>query len=478
MRSRYVLARLLVVTGVWLLAGCVYYNGMYNANRLANSARKAEREGRTFEANNLWGQVATKAESVVVRHPTSKYAERARVLRGIALARMGQCDEALAPLSRISVVTMPTDLTEDALLATGRCQMTLGNVDAADAAFGLVLQSKDADRQREARFQHARLLRQAGRFQEALIALGNDRRPRADHERILALSGAKRLPEALALTDSLMARDDTTRLWDSVTVALDQQDPSAATRLVDRIRRLPKLRRESLARLLLDDGLRLVPTDTARAAKRFREAVAAGASTTAGGTASLELIRLALRRANRPEDLVPVMDTLKRLATWFEASSPEITQLGAILAEVQKAGGSVGLELPQGDLRLFLAAELARDSLQAPLLAESMFRRIVDQWADSPYAPKAILATQQLDSTFVDSARVLLEARYVDSPYLARIRGEDSPAYRQLEDSLGAFAASLVPERPAPRTPRRQVAPPAGRQPQPAAGGSRVPEPQ
>ena len=78
-----------------LPGGCVYYNGMYNANRLANSARKAERDGRTFEANNLWGQVATKAESVVVRHPRSKYAEEAAILRGLALARMGQCEQAL-----------------------------------------------------------------------------------------------------------------------------------------------------------------------------------------------------------------------------------------------------------------------------------------------------------------------------------------------------------------------------------------------
>jgi hypothetical protein len=64
---RLTLAATLVSTGA-----CVYYNGMYNANRLARSARKAEREGRTFQANGLWGQVATKAESVVVRHPTSK----------------------------------------------------------------------------------------------------------------------------------------------------------------------------------------------------------------------------------------------------------------------------------------------------------------------------------------------------------------------------------------------------------------------
>src|SRR3954452_7261185 len=102
-----------------LLGGCVYYNGMYNANRLARSAKKAEREGRTFDATNLWGQVATKAESVVVRHPTSKYAEEAAVLRGVALARLGQCDQALGALSRLTLSAKPSGLTEDALLATG-----------------------------------------------------------------------------------------------------------------------------------------------------------------------------------------------------------------------------------------------------------------------------------------------------------------------------------------------------------------------
>src|SRR3954466_16079792 len=108
---------------------------MYNANRLANSARNAEHDGRTFEANNLWGQVATKAESVVVRHPTSKYAGEATMLRGVALAKLGQCDQALGPLSRIGITTTPSELSEDALLATGLCQVAVGNLGAADAAF-------------------------------------------------------------------------------------------------------------------------------------------------------------------------------------------------------------------------------------------------------------------------------------------------------------------------------------------------------
>ncbi len=120
---------------------------------------KAEREGRTFDATSLWGQVATKAESVIVRHPTSKYAEEASVLRGVALARMGQCDEALGPLSRVGLTGHREDLTEEALLATGRCQLALGNLSAGDASFSQLIQSKDPERRREAHYQHARLLR-------------------------------------------------------------------------------------------------------------------------------------------------------------------------------------------------------------------------------------------------------------------------------------------------------------------------------
>src|SRR5215204_4414086 len=112
---------------------------MYNANRLARSARKAERDGRTFEATSLWGQVATKAESVVVRHPTSKYAEEAAILRGVAFAR--------------------------------------------------VLDSKNPARRREAHFQRARTLRYLGNYTEAIRSLEDNREPRAARERLLSLAG-------------------------------------------------------------------------------------------------------------------------------------------------------------------------------------------------------------------------------------------------------------------------------------------------
>jgi tetratricopeptide (TPR) repeat protein len=431
---------------------------MYNANRLAQSARKAEREGRTLDANNLWGQVATKAESVVVRHPRSKYADQAAVLRGLALARLGDCEQALGPLGRATVMKRNSDLAEDALLATGRCQVTLGNPDAGDAAFIQLLESKDPERRTEARYQHARAARQAGRHQEALRALEGLRDSRADAERLLALAGTGRTSVALRLADSMVALGDTTKPWDSLVVALGRQDPAGASRLVDRLGRLPNRPPEVQARWMLEDGLRLVRTDPPRAAARFQEAIALGSTGEAAGRASLQLVQLDLSRASRPEDLPPAIEKLKHLSGRYQIVAPAMSQLAATAAGVL-AASSLAPEALLGDLRLFLAAEAARDTLAAPRLANTIFRRIVDGWPSSPYAPKAILAAQQLDSTWTDSARVLLEERYPDSPYLALVRGESTPAFQQLEDSLGAFAAAL--SAPARRSPPARRAPPS-----------------
>jgi tetratricopeptide (TPR) repeat protein len=463
-----------------LLGGCVYYNGMYNANRLAGSARKAEREGRTFEANNLWGQVATKAESVVVRHPTSKYAEEAGVLRGVALARLGQCEQALGALSPASSSAKHSDLTEDALLAAGTCQLAQGNLPASEAAFGQLLDSSDRYRRQEARFQLARLMRQSGRYEEALGTLKELRDSRADSERILALAGVGRVPQALAMADSLIARHDTVRPWDTLVVIMGQQSPAAASKLVDRLRPLSARTPELQGRRLVEDGIRLADTDTARAASRFREVIASRGSSDAAGRASLQLVLMDLRHAKQAEDLPPVITTLKQLAGKFESVAYEATQLAGSVEGVYGAATTMTWETPQGDLRLFLAAEAARDSLRAPALATGLFRRILQDYPNSSYAAKVVLAAQQLDPTWTDSARGLLENRYLDSPYLAMIRGEGSEEYRQLEDSLGAYAAALAPK-PAPGGVRRRPTvrddadDPAGRAPAP--GTSNVPEP-
>jgi tetratricopeptide (TPR) repeat protein len=398
----------------------------------------------------------------------------------VALARLGQCDQALGPLSRATLAGKPGDLTEDALLATGRCQLALNNIPAGEAAFSQLLDSKDPDRRREAHFQHAKLLRQSGRYQEALRTLEGVKDPRVDSERILALAGAGRLPQALALADSLIAKRDTTRPWDSLMVLMGQQNPAAASQLLDRIRPLPVRSPEIQARRLLEDGIRLASTDTARAGARLREVVSIGGHNDAAGRASLQLILLDLRHARRVEDLPPVIEALKSVSERFETVTHESTLLGGTVGGIHTAATSVTWETPRGDLRLFLAAEAARDSLRAPALAEGLFHRILDDYPNSSYAAKVVLAVQQLDSTWADSARGLLEGRYLNSPYLAVIRGESSEEYRQLEDSLGAYAATLAVKPPAPgvrRTPTVREDRDKPRRRPPAPGTSGVPEP-
>jgi hypothetical protein len=461
-------AALVLLAGAALLGGCVYYNGMYNTNRLAKSARKAERDGRVFEANNLWGQVIPRAESLAVRHPRSKYADEANVLRGLALARLGECPAAVAPLGRLSLIDRTDDLTEEAALALGRCQLEMGDADLADLAFVRITESGDAARRREARFQHARALRMTGRYDEALVLLQETPDPRGRNDLLLALAGSGRPEEALALADSVLAANDSTFAWDSVVVALGRQDPKAASALVGRLQRDPRLTPELRARRLYEDALRLAEVDTALSAARLEEAARIPEPTESAERARLRILRRELAAANRLDDLAPLEDSLDAMAVRPSGSAAEAGLLGATVTRLRELSDSTAPGVPNGDLRLFLGAETVRDSLRAPALAAGLFRRLADDWPASPYAPKALLAAERLDPADAEATLARLDSLYPESPYLAIARGEEAPAYRALEDSLEAFAAAqpvVRLRRPAPGVQRRGAEPAQADQP-------------
>ena len=438
-----------------LLGGCVYYNGMYNTKRLAGSARRAERDGRTFEASNLWGQVITRAESLVARHPDSKYVDEALVLKGVALARLNQCDAAVAPLGRVSLLPADAEVTEEASLALGRCQLQLGDPALAEIMFAGVVESEDAVRRREARLLRGRALRLTGRHDQALAALEGSSDPRAMDERLLALAGAGQRDASLALADSMLATRDTAARWDTVAVAVGREDPATASALVDRLASGRDTPPTTRAKLFLEDGLRLGPVDSARAETRLRQAAAADSAGDAGESARLWLTRLRLTRASSVSELAPIAEELDQRIERRGAVAGEAGQLREAVARVLAASDSASAGATEADLRLFLAAETARDSLAAPALAASLFRTIVETTPESPYAPKAILAGQVLDPVWGESAVPLLEARYFASPYVAYLQGTEPYGYRELEDSLQSFGLGFgAAGQPATRRPR------------------------
>jgi tetratricopeptide (TPR) repeat protein len=456
---RWGLALLLVLVG-----GCAYYNGMYNAKRLAGRARKAEREGRTFEATSLWGQVAIKAESAAVRHPRKKWADEARLLQGTAFVRLKDCARAMAPLEAVMFTGRDAETREQAALLVGECRIALGDPAGAATAYAGLVGSREPSRRALAFYEHGRALRLDGRYQEALDELGRTSHPRAPGERGAALAALGRVPEALAVAESLLVANDSLAPWDSLLAGVSASDPEAASQLTERIAQSPGMPAGLKARLLAQDGVRWMVEDSLRANSRL-----ARADSLAGGSPARSEVRFEAARARivHSSSLAGLRSAAERLGDLGVESGPFAlrgAQLAAATERFLLIADSVPAGAPRGDLRLFLAGELARDSLGSPGLAASLFRRLTDDWPDSPFVPKALLALIPLEPKAADSLRSLLVDRFAGSPYLAMIEHGESPAYRELEDSLRLFALSLgrdgrrqvqpgQPNRPVPQTP-------------------------
>ena len=158
------------------------------------------------------------------------------------------------------------------------------------------------------------------------------------------------------------------------------------------------------------------------AAAHFRRAREPGAA----GRALIAAQRARIARATSQAELAPVTLELNRLlhtVAGTEEASHQVELLTALAAMPATAAGR------------FRAAELARDSLQVPVLAGHLF---LDAAADSTslFAPKALIAALTLLPERRDSIMAVLGSRYAASPYTRAFRGEASVAYVAAEDSL------------------------------------------
>lgn len=450
-----------LVVVVALLAACSIHNRMFHLNRYASEARRLEAQGRQFEANDYWGRASVKAESVLVHYPTGANAAQAHAIRGEAMAALGQCADAQQSLE-VALATLDDAADREyAAIALARCQLQAGDPAGALATVQPITTSHDDVRQREARLLAGGALRRQGEDASALVLLEGLPGREARFERAIAEVGAGQGTAGLTI-DSLVRMRDSTMAWDSLLAAVGTRDPRLASQLVDQLRRDSLLGPVDLPNVLHADMERLEQLDPAAAAARRDELMRMAPGSDAALRARLEVVRAALQGAHGLGALTPIRDTLEALRALqgepAGALARAIDQVG-MLVDSASAGAA------QGDLRLFLAAESARDQLQAPLLADSLFRAIATDWPGSPYAGKAWLAARQLsgDTTAIDP-------RFEDSPYLRVLRGADDTVYAHLEDSLATFAQSLAaapgPASPSPaarqqdrRVPRAQVRP-------------------
>jgi hypothetical protein len=458
-------------------AACAYYNGMWSAEHLANEARSLERQDRMAEARNDWAQAAVKAESVVARHPTSRWADDALVLQGEALARSGACRQAAAPLAR-AVTVKAAELRERAELATAECALDADDPVAARAALAGVLESRDGAR----RAQAALLAGRAAALEGDATAAEWFRRsglPAAGPERVRALLAAGHVSEAVGLIDTVARGPFREDAWAAMLGDLRRvAGPDSASQTLDRMvagRRVPA---GSRGRLLFADGEALLAAgETAAAVARFAQVAALVPDSSVGQLARVRAIRAAAARADSVPALAPLEQQLQQLGATGAAGAAagESRALLVLIGRIEHPG-----ELSESDR--FRLAEVVRDSLGAPRLAARLFAQLARDTPASLFTPKALVAAAALWPERRDSLLHALDTAYAASPYRLALRGELSPAFSAAEDSLATalglalgaptapFAARVGPPVPGPRGPlldapaaAPEAAPPAER---------------
>jgi tetratricopeptide (TPR) repeat protein len=429
---RRVLAALLVAAP--LAGGCAYYNGLFNANRLAKEARRAEREGRTSEARSLWSRAAVKAESVVARYDKSRYRDDALVLQGLALSRLGSCTAAIPPL-RVAADSSPDrELRSQAHLLLGRCWLMLEIPDSALVALGPVADTAAPSRN-EALLLRGQARLRLGDHEGALRDLTASQAPEGVFPRVIALTALERTAEAAALLESVVDSPYVESGWLVALDSLGAPAPAAAADLVDRLTATDRLGVGQRARLRLGDGERWARAGVPdRAVPRFDAVAEAAPDSTEGRVARARLAMGRVRQAGDVRAVAPELDSLRAATRAGGAPLQLSNRFVVVLARAQAALADSGTPL-----QLFVVAEDTRDSLAAPDLAAALFREVERRHPESVLTPKALLALALLRPEQADSLVAHLQSRYPESVYTLALRGEAGERYRVVEDSLNAL---------------------------------------
>ncbi len=427
-------------------AGCVYFNQLYNANRLYSQGVSDMEAGRAGGGQALLTEAIQKADKVAREHPNSRWADDALwlvVRASILLERWPEAAEAAEQL--LGYTRTHRDSVEVAGYL-GTAQLYLGGVAQADSLLTAALANVEDDDIRAEFYLSRGRARMALRLEneaDSDLAAASELRldwvdPRLDRVRLLVGMGRGedaaaqaaellRLPlnsveqrEVLALVEFLAAISPETGIE-----ALSDVETSDLPR--DQRARMVKLRGDMRIEIgLVEEGL----ADYELVSDIASESVAAV-------EAEAAVVELRLRAVTAPVELAIHQARMMRLSRSAAArTSREVARIRDTLIRID-------YWMTAGDVGYLLAAEAARDELGNPVLARSLFLRYVEEQPTAFWAPKAILAA--LDLTDLDSSepgaeelRRRLAEDYADSVYVLALTGGTGGefSYEQLEQGL------------------------------------------
>lgn len=425
-----------------LPAGCVYYNGLYNAQRLFDQAERLRLAGEDSLATPRYEDVLRKAADGYRRDPEGGWAADALLLLGKAHLRLGDPARARRALEAAREVGGP-DVRRTSGVYLGGALLVEGRRDEALRQLNQALQARpDGPDLAEAHLLRARIFLGGGAVDAGWWDLD---RAAAAHPRFAVPANLERIRWAIHHGDLNRAREGVRRLL---------ADPSAGARrdtVLALVRRVSErwgvaeaadlLGRSSYGwgRQARGDAL-IVRAEILRAAgdtaeaRRQAEVVAGGF----GEAAAEARLLLARWRLADLRDLGG-LDEVRRVLL-PEEGHPEVDSLLSAMEEVATLAEQ-GLAEP---LAWFAAGEVARDRLGAPVLARGLYLAYADSDPTGPWAAKALLAALAVSGEEGDRAwlRGRLESRAA-SPYVLAARGEPASGFEALEEELSRRLSAI-----------------------------------
>ena len=479
--------------GLLLLSGCAYYNGMYNAAKFTKDALRSERAGRPAEARDRWLRAAIHAESVVARHPNSRWADDARLAHGRALLHLEQWSDAVVALREAATTAGADEQRLEALLLLGEANIALRRYPEADGPLDAAAASSAAPRRARALLARGRLRlarRDAAGALQDFAASGSEEAPLWSARAALALGDAARAVAELGRVAEHTAPSGAEADWRGLLDTLAQSGAAdSASSLTDALVQRRRLSTGVRARLLLADGARLARRGSHQAAaSRFRAAAALAPDSAEARVAELRLALLELDSAVAEWALDEVQRTAESVVRSGGSAAREAEPLLGLLARLHALARDSG---EAGDARWFARAERIRDSLGLRRYAAIEFAAMGHRFPASPYTPKGLIAALAEGHPASDSLVAVLRDRYAESPYVTAAAGRDAERYVALEDSLRSLLQLGVdspvgedgdtPARTRPGARPRPADEPGPRRPaatpRPVPGAPRNPEP-
>lgn len=444
-----------------LLAGCVYFNAMYDANREYAAGLGSLQDQAEFAARIQFDSVIAKTARIVEGHPDSKYADDAAILKTRAELHNGMWESAIETSIRAEELAGSAESRAVALGLRGVATREIGADREADSLLSLGL-AEDVRAEDEALFLFQRGL--------ARQRLGLADQAAADLE--AAATSVELSPEG-TLTLSIALRDigEYGRSADLAARLLDTANPNPHSPLylhVDSLGVLAPAVVESTVAILMEapavqstrmaafhyvvGRARIRQGREADALASFDAAIAASASSQAGAAAAYYAIELRLRDATRPGDVTALLGLFASARRVGESGMRDrVTRREAASREFEgliSAFESRGASAAEAILR---AAEIARIDLGSFALARGSYLLYLELVPDSRWAAKAVFGALSVsgyppDPAWVedrgsatdDELRQLLNDLPQDDPYRLALAGADGRG--SLADSMYVLA--------------------------------------